>query len=63
MFRVYKNGQNIDAKVVEYVADTAADVQDLPTDVGSGSTCIVIQGSSGGAEAYMLGGDKVWHPL
>ena len=63
MYRVYKNGDETDSKVVEYVADTIDDVNNLPTDVGSGSTCIVIQGSDGGAAVYMFGNDGEWHQI
>lgn len=63
MFRVYKNGTEVDSKVVEYIADTIEDVDDLPTNIGSGSTCIVIQGPDGGAAVFMLGNDSEWHQI
>ena len=63
MYRIYKNGDETDPKLVEYIADTEADVQDLPTTAGSGSICMIIQGNDGGAAVYMLGNDKVWHKI
>lgn len=63
MYRIYKTGDNTDPKLIEYIADTESDVQDLPTDTSSGSTCIVIQGSGSGASVYMLGNDKIWHEI
>lgn len=45
MFKIISNSQS---GVVEIVADTLDDVQDLPTtsDVGVGSDCIVLEDSS-----------------
>ena len=63
MIRLYKNGNNVDSKVVEYIADTEADLNELPTDIASGSICIILQGSSGSATVKMLGNDKAWHDL
>jgi hypothetical protein len=63
MFRLYKNGDITDIKVAEYIADTEADVLELPTDVGSGSTCLVLQSSENSAAVYALGNDKKWHKL
>lgn len=63
MFRVYKNGNETDSKVSEYIADTPADVDELPTNIGSGSICLVLQGTEGGAEVYAFGNDGEWHKL
>ena len=63
MYRVYKNGSETDPKLVEYIADTEADVAEVPTDNASGSICLVIQSNDGGAAVYMLGNDKTWHKL
>lgn len=63
MFRVYKNGDETDSKLIEYIADTEADIANLPTTNGSGSICLVVQGSEGGAVVYMLGNDEQWHKL
>lgn len=58
-YKITVNGNNIQSSVVEIIADTVADVADLPTDVGVGSDCIVLENSS----VYMLGNDLVWHEL
>ena len=58
-YKITVNGNNIQSSVVEIIADTVADVADLPTDVGVGSDCIVLENSS----VYMLGKDSVWHEL
>lgn len=58
-FKVTVNGNNIQSSVCEIIADTVADVADLPTDVGVGSDCIVLEDST----VYMLGTDGVWHLL
>lgn len=63
MARIYKNGNVIDSKLVEFIADTEAEIAELPTNVGSGSLCLVLQSASGGATVYMLGQDGQWHEL
>ena len=63
MYRIYKNGTEIDSKLVEYIADTEADIEELPTNNASGSICLVIQGDDGGAAVYALGNDEQWHKL
>lgn len=64
MYRVYKNGSETDSKLVEYIADTEADIAELPTNNASGSICLVIQGDGdSGAAVYALGNDKIWHKL
>lgn len=57
MFKIIANSET--GGVVEIVADFLDDVQDLPTDVSSGSTAIVLEDSS----VYMLGNDEEQHPL
>ncbi len=59
MYKVIKNGDNTNSTVTELVADFISDIEDLPTDLGSGSSCIVIENSS----VWMLGNDKQWHQL
>lgn len=54
-----KQGAKEAPHVVEYVADTEADVANLPTHVAAGSTCIVIEGT----QVYMLNNEKTWVPL
>ena len=63
MYHIYKNGNNIESRVVEYIADTIEDIENLPTDSAPGSICLVLQGSDGGATAYALGNDLQWHEL
>ena len=58
-YKVISNGNNIQPEVVEIVADTLADLADLPTEYGVGSDCIVLENSS----VYMLGNDQTWHEL
>ena len=56
---MYKVIQNLPQNVVEIIADFISDVDDLPTNYGVGSDCIVLEDSS----VYMLGTDGVWHQL
>ena len=65
MYKVTANGENIQQEVVEIVADSLTDIDDLQEKTnkskyyGPGSTCIVIENSS----VWMLGNDRVWHEL
>ena len=64
MYRVIANGEDVQQSVVEIVADTLADIEDLQTETATayyspGSNCIVLEDSS----VWMLGNDKVWHEL
>ena len=59
MFRLYKQNDDTQAYVTEYVADTESDVADLPTDVYPGSTCIV----AATASVYILNASKEWVKL
>lgn len=59
MFKVYKNSDTTTSYVVEIVADTIDDIEDLPTNFTPGSDCIVLEDSS----VWMLGNDEVWHRL
>jgi hypothetical protein len=43
MFKIISNGQS---GTVEIVADSLEDIEDLPTNVGVGSTAIVLEDSS-----------------
>ena len=43
--------------VVEFIADAKTDVDNLPTDVGMGSNCFIIEDSS----VLMFGSDGIWH--
>lgn len=58
-YKVISNGNRVQSSVVEIVADTVADVAELPITVGVGSDCIVLENSS----VFMLGNDLTWHEL
>ena len=59
MFTVMKNADTTQSSVVEIVADTLEDINNLPTNYGIGSDCICLEDSS----VWMLGNDKQWHQL
>ena len=56
---MYKVIQNLPQNVVEIIADFISDVDDLPTNYGVGSSCLVLENSS----VWMLGNDALWHEL
>jgi len=57
---MFKVTGNLQAGVVEFTADTVADVDDLPTEeISAGSTCFVIENSS----VYMLNNIGEWHEI
>lgn len=58
-YKVIKNSDTTQPYVVEIVADTTADVANLPTTYGIGSDCIVLENSS----VWMLGNDQTWHEI
>lgn len=58
-YKIISNGTNVQSTVVEVVADTLTDLDEVPTTFGVGSDCIVLENSS----VWMLGNDKVWHEL
>jgi hypothetical protein len=57
MFKIYRNSDTTSAYVVELVADTLEDIDNLPTTFSPGSDCLCLEDSS----VYMLGTDKQWH--
>lgn len=59
MYRLYKQNDNIQTYVTEFVADTEADIANLPTTVYPGSTCIVAESS----KVYILNASKQWVEL
>lgn len=64
MYKVIANGEDVQQNVVEIVADTLNDLNDLQVETttayyGAGSSCIVLENSS----VWMLGNDKIWHEL
>lgn len=56
---IISNGNSIQSSVVEVVVDTLQDLEELSTNFGVGSDCIVLEDSS----VWMLGNDKTWHQL
>ncbi len=58
-FSSVKQGAKEAPYVGEYIADTEADIANLPTHVAPGSTCIVIESSN----VYMLDNTKTWRQL
>lgn len=60
MFNIMKQSGKEEAYVTEYVADTIADVTNLPTDKCSpGSVCFVVATS----QVYMLNNNKEWKEI
>lgn len=59
MISVTANGSNVQSSIVEFTADELNDINNLPTNVGQGSTCLVIEDSS----VWMLSSDKTWHEI
>jgi len=56
-YSIIQQGDTVQTYIKQVVCDTVAEVQELPTDWASGSSCIVIEDSS----LWMLGNDKQWH--
>ena len=56
MYRLYKQNDDIQAYVTEFVADTDDDIKDLPTSVYHGSVCIVVASSN----VYILNAYSKW---
>ena len=56
MYRLYKQNDDIQAYVTEFVADTDDDIKDLPTSVYPGSVRIVAASSN----VYILNASSQW---
>lgn len=56
MFSIMKENDRARYSLVEYVADTENDVNNLPTDCLPGSSCIVAETSN----VYMLNNQGQW---
>ena len=41
MYRLFKQNDDVSAYVTEFVADTEADIKDLPSNVYPGSLCLI----------------------
>lgn len=60
MINIIKQNDNITTYVTEFIADTDADVAELPTTgVAAGSTCIV----AATATVYIFNNEKIWVKL
>lgn len=59
MYSIIRQGDTDQYDIIEFCCDMKADISELPTNVGIGSACIVIEDSS----VWMLGNDKVWHEI
>lgn len=58
-YRITTNGQNVASDIAEIIIDTVADLENVPTDFGSGSSLLCLEDSS----VYVLGIDKEWHKI
>lgn len=54
MYRLYKQNDDVSAYVSEFVADTEADVANLPTTVYPGSLCLITSTS----DVYVMDAQK-----
>ena len=59
MYRLYKQNDDVSAYVSEFVADTEADVANLPTTVYPGSLCLITSTS----DVYVMDAQKKWVKL
>lgn len=59
MYRLYKQNDDVAAYVSEFIADTTADLEDLPKSVYPGSTCLITSTS----DVYVLSAQKKWVKL
>lgn len=59
MYRLYKQNDDTQAYVTEFVADNDEDIASLPTTVYPGSTCIV----AATASVYILNASREWIKL
>lgn len=58
-YSIIQQGDTVETYVISAIVDTKADIETLPTEWKSGSSCLVLEDSS----VWMLGNDKVWHSL
>jgi hypothetical protein len=59
MYSITKNSDISQPYVCEIVADTRADIEEIPADFAPGSTCVVLEDTS----VWMLGNDAIWHEM
>ena len=55
-YRLYKNDNDYPGYHAEYIVDTLADMQDVPTKCEVGSSCLVLEDSS----VWVLNTEKEW---
>ena len=58
-YSIIQQGDTVDTYIMEVMVDSKADIDTLPVDWKSGSSCLVLEDSS----VWMLGNDKVWHEI
>lgn len=58
-YALNKQSNRLDYNLREYICDTPADLNDIPTDCEPGSTTLVISTS----EVYILNTEKEWKRL
>ena len=56
MYKIYKQNNDIQAYVAELVADTEAEIADLPTSFHPGSLCL----ATDTGKVYVLNASKQW---
>ena len=59
MYNIKQQGDTVQNGIVEFVADTRADIDTISTNWEMGSTCLIIEDSS----VWILGSDKQWHEI
>lgn len=59
MYSYISQGEDIAYNLIQLCADTREDIDDLPTNVAVGSTCIIIEDSS----VWMLNNKRKWEEL
>lgn len=59
MYRLFKQNDDVSAYVTEFVADTEADIKDLPSNVYPGSLCLITSTS----DVYVLSAQRKWVKL
>lgn len=59
MYTIVQQGDTVESYIIECVCDTRQDIDTLPNNWKSGSSCIVIEDSS----VWMLNNQKIWTEL
>lgn len=58
-YNMMRQGDTDEYNNIVYCCDTRADVEQLPKEIGMGSSCVVLEDSS----VWMLSSEKVWKEL